>query len=150
MKHHLRNLTAATLTCAAIGGGAPSSAQAEPMLGEVKFFAGDFPPRGWELCDGQLLQIEDNIALFSILGTTYGGDGRTTFGLPNMLGRSPMHAGSGPGLPTVRLGAENDGTTTQDPALIEGTQNTEFGTAGTPVVGLNCIIAVLGLFPSRS
>ncbi len=148
MKNHLRNLTAAALTCAAIGGVAPTTAQAEPMLGEVKFFSGDFAPRGWQFCDGQLLQIADNTALFSILGTTYGGDGRTTFGLPNMLGRSPIHAGYGygPGLPQVQLGQENNGTTTQTPKI----ENDESGLAGTPVVGLNCIIAVVGWYPSRS
>jgi microcystin-dependent protein len=67
-------------------------------------FAGNFAPRGWAFCDGQLLAISSNTALFSILGTTYGGDGRTTFALPDLRGRVPVHPGTGPGLPTVRLG----------------------------------------------
>jgi len=76
----------------------------EPFLGEIIMFGGNFAPRGWALCDGQLLPIAQNTALFSILGTTYGGDGRTTFGLPELRGRAPIHAGHGPGLSDVRLG----------------------------------------------
>jgi microcystin-dependent protein len=67
-------------------------------------FGGNFAPRGWAFCDGQLLPISSNTALFSILGTTYGGDGETTFGLPDLRGRVPVHPGTGPGLPAVRLG----------------------------------------------
>ena len=67
-------------------------------------FGGNFAPRGWALCDGQLLPISQNQALFSILGTTYGGDGRTTFALPDMRGRVPLHPGTGPGLATYGLG----------------------------------------------
>ena len=69
-------------------------------------FAGNFAPRGWAFCDGQLLAVSQNDALFSLLGTIYGGDGRTTFGLPDMRGRLPLHAGSGPGLSPRRLGAK--------------------------------------------
>lgn len=69
-------------------------------------FAGNFAPRGWALCDGQLLAVSQNDALFSLLGTIYGGDGRTTFGLPDLRGRVPIHAGSGPGLSPRRLGAK--------------------------------------------
>ena len=76
----------------------------EPYLGEISWFAGNFAPRGWAFCDGQLLSISDNQALFSLLGTIYGGDGRTTFALPDMRGRSPMHYGSGPGLTPRRVG----------------------------------------------
>ncbi|NVK82815.1 MAG: phage tail protein [Cytophagia bacterium] len=76
----------------------------EPLLGEVIMFAGTFAPRGWAFCNGQLLPISQNQALFSILGTTYGGDGRTTFALPDLRGRVPLHPGSGPGLSTYRLG----------------------------------------------
>jgi len=82
----------------------PLFAQSDAMLGEIRMFAGTFAPRGWALCDGQLLPISQNSALFSILGTTYGGDGRTTFALPDLRGRAPIHAGSGPGLITKRLG----------------------------------------------
>jgi microcystin-dependent protein len=67
-------------------------------------FAGTFAPRGWAFCDGQLLAVSQNDALFSLLGTIYGGDGRTTFGLPDMRGRIPIHAGTGPGLSQRRLG----------------------------------------------
>lgn len=69
-------------------------------------FAGNFAPRGWGFCDGQLLAVSQNDALFSLLGTIYGGDGRTTFGLPDLRGRVPLHAGSGPGLSPRRLGAK--------------------------------------------
>ena len=77
---------------------------ADPFIGEIIMFAGNFAPRGWALCDGQLLSIAQNSALFSILGTTYGGDGRTTFGLPDLRGRVAVHEGTGPGLPNIRLG----------------------------------------------
>lgn len=77
---------------------------ADPTLGEIVMFAGNFAPRGWALCDGQLLPISSNAALFSILGTTYGGDGRTTFGLPDLRGRVPVHPGNGPGLTPRTLG----------------------------------------------
>lgn len=78
----------------------------EPFVGEVRMFAGNFAPRGWAFCDGQLLAVSQNDALFSLLGTIYGGDGRTTFGLPDMRGRIPIHAGQGPGLSNRRLGAK--------------------------------------------
>lgn len=76
----------------------------EPFLGQIMMFGGNFAPRGWALCDGQLLPISQYSALFSILGTTYGGDGRTTFGLPDLRGRAPIHAGQGPGLTSYRIG----------------------------------------------
>lgn len=78
----------------------------EPFVGEIRMFAGNFAPRGWAFCDGQLLAVSQNDALFSLLGTIYGGDGRTTFGLPDMRGRIPIHAGHGPGLSERRLGAK--------------------------------------------
>lgn len=81
-------------------------AQQECMLGEVKWFAGNFAPRNWALANGQLLAISQNEALFSIFGTTYGGDGRTTFRLPSLRGRSIVGAGNGPGLSQVSLGAK--------------------------------------------
>ncbi|TXF89963.1 phage tail protein [Neolewinella aurantiaca] len=76
----------------------------EPFIGQVIYFAGNFAPRGWALCEGQLLAINSNSALFSILGTTYGGDGRTSFGLPDLRGRAPVTPGSGPGLTSLSLG----------------------------------------------
>ncbi|AAZ27710.1 hypothetical protein CPS_4424 [Colwellia psychrerythraea 34H] len=81
----------------------------EPFIGQILMFGGNFAPRGWALCDGQLLSISSNTALFSILGTTYGGDGRTSFGLPDLRGRVAMHNGNGPGLSSRRLG-EKSGT----------------------------------------
>ena len=78
----------------------------EPFIGEIRMFAGNFAPRGWAFCDGQLLAVSQNDALFSLLGTIYGGDGRSTFGLPDMRGRVPVHAGQGPGLSDYRLGAK--------------------------------------------
>ena len=66
----------------------------EPYLGEIRMFAGTFAPRGWALCDGQLLSVSQNDALFSLVGTIYGGDGRTTFALPDLRGRFPMHQGN--------------------------------------------------------
>ena len=84
----------------------------DPFLGEIKMFGGNFAPRGYAFCSGQLLSIAQYSALFSILGTTYGGDGRTTFGLPDLRGRSPVHSGNGPGLPTIRLGEKSGAPTT--------------------------------------
>jgi len=75
-----------------------------PFIGEIMYFAGNFAPRGWAFCDGQLLAISSNTALFSILGTTYGGDGRTTFGLPDLRGRMAVGPRNGPGLSDYRLG----------------------------------------------
>jgi microcystin-dependent protein len=75
-----------------------------PFLAEIRIFAGNFAPRGWALCDGQLMPISQNTALFSLLGTTYGGDGRSTFALPNLQGSAPMQAGQGPGLSLRDLG----------------------------------------------
>ena len=79
---------------------------AEPYVGEIKMFAGNFAPRGWAMCDGQLLAVSQNDALFSLIGTIYGGDGRTTFALPDLRGRLPIHAGQGPGLSDRRLGSK--------------------------------------------
>ena len=78
----------------------------DPFVGEIRMFAGNFAPRGWAFCDGQLLSVSQNDALFSLLGTIYGGDGRTTYGLPDMRGRIPIHAGDGPGLFPRRLGSK--------------------------------------------
>lgn len=180
---------------------------ADPFIGEVIMFAGNFAPRGWALCDGQLIPISQNSALFSILGTTYGGDGRTTFALPDLRGRSPMHAGSGPGLSQLRLGqrggaetvtlsannlpahahqlspqdfnlnvadsaaseseptpnfslgaasiySDKTANTTVKGGQITGTtSNTGGGQAintQSPYLGINFIIALVGIYPSRS
>lgn len=75
-----------------------------PFLAEVRIFTAGFAPKGWAQCDGQLMPISQNTALFSLLGTTYGGDGRTTFALPNLQGSAPMQSGQGPGLSLRDLG----------------------------------------------
>jgi len=171
----------------------------EPFIAEIKMFAGNFAPRGYAFCNGQLLPISQNTALFSLIGTTYGGDGRTTTALPNLQGASPMHWGSGPGLTTRRIG-ESGGTpaatlteaqmpshdhigdalpaqataaTTSDPeghvlALTDGSSQRIYRNVGPvvetgvrvgngqahenrqPCLGLNFIIALVGLYPSRS
>ncbi len=76
----------------------------EPFIAEIRIWATNFAPRNWAFCNGQLLPVAQNTALFSIVGTTYGGDGRTTFGIPELQGRVPMHPGRGPGLTNRRLG----------------------------------------------
>jgi microcystin-dependent protein len=76
----------------------------DPFVGEIRIFCGNFAPQGWAFCNGQLLPISQNTALFSLLGTFYGGDGKSTFGLPNLQGQMPMSAGSGPGLTPREVG----------------------------------------------
>src|SRR5438128_2483000 len=75
-----------------------------PFVAEIRIFTGNFAPKGWALCDGQLMPISQNTALFSLLGTTYGGDGKSTFALPDLQGCAPMQAGQGPGLSLRDLG----------------------------------------------
>lgn len=84
---------------------------ANPYVGEIRLFAGNFAPAGWMLCQGQLLSIAENDVLFALIGTTYGGDGQTTFALPDLRGRVPVHQGQGPGLSPRGLG-ELGGTET--------------------------------------
>lgn len=173
----------------------------EPFLAEIRIFAGNFAPRGWAFCNGQLLPIAQNTALFSLIGTTYGGDGRTTTALPNLKGRAPMHPGRGPGLTARRLG-QRGGTETvtlteaqmpshthtaraadelpddNDPAneyvaraggrgsslyaadssSLGSMKNNVLSNAGgslahnniQPFLAMNFIIALVGLYPSRS
>jgi microcystin-dependent protein len=83
----------------------------DPFVAEIRIFPFNFAPKGWAFCDGQLMPISQNTALFSLLGTTYGGDGKSTFALPNLQGNAPMHPGQGPGLSLHELG-ENGGSTT--------------------------------------
>ena len=77
---------------------------ADPFVAEIRIFGFNFAPRGWAFCDGQILPISQNTALFSLLGTTYGGDGRSTFALPNLQVSVPVHPGQGPGLSPYDLG----------------------------------------------
>jgi microcystin-dependent protein len=112
---------------------------ADQFVGEVRMFSGNFAPNGWAFCNGQVLPISQNTALFSLLGTNYGGDGRSTFGLPNLQGAFPMHAGAsaGPGL-TPRNVGETGGrdsvtlTTAQLPAHGHAMEAVPGATTGTP------------------
>ncbi|MEZ4447950.1 MAG: tail fiber protein [Nannocystaceae bacterium] len=165
----------------------------EGFIGEIRLFAGNFAPRAWMLCEGQLLSIAQNTALFSILGTTYGGDGRTTFALPDLRGRAPVQAGHGPGLSDYRLGQKSGAeqvtltvsqmpshnhsvtsssedanaklpssgyltaggayTTTANqtalPSYIGNTGGNQPVSLVQPVLALNYIICIQGIFPSR-
>src|ERR1700761_4920658 len=82
---------------------------AQPYIGEIRMFAGSFAPAGWAFCNGQILPISENETLFNLIGTTYGGDGQSTFALPNMQGRVAVHQGTGGGLSTYVVG-ETGGT----------------------------------------
>ncbi len=84
---------------------------AQPYVGEIRIFAGNFAPAGWMFCEGQLLAIAENETLFQLIGTTYGGDGQSTFALPDLRGRLPIHQGTGPGLSTRTIG-ESSGVET--------------------------------------
>jgi microcystin-dependent protein len=173
----------------------PNAFAVEPYLGEIRWFAGNFAPRGWALCDGQILPINQNQSLYSLLGTTYGGDGRTSFALPDMRGRIPTHEGQGAGLSSRALGEKSGSETftiteqqmpTHTHALNADTangtdssavnslkagvrrgytaeantimhsdviSNTGGGQAVNnipPVQGINCIIALQGIFPPRN
>ena len=82
---------------------------AQPYVGEIRMFGGNFAPAGWAFCDGQLLPISENEVIFQLIGTTYGGDGQSTFALPDLQGRIPVHMGQGAGL-TSRIIGETSGT----------------------------------------
>lgn len=90
--------------CIALEGIYPSQNGAEPFVAEIMLFGGNFAPRGYAFCSGQILSIAQNTALFSLLGTTYGGNGQTTFALPDLRGRAALHTGQGPGLSSYNLG----------------------------------------------
>jgi microcystin-dependent protein len=177
----------------------------EPFIGEIKLFAGNFAPNGWAFCNGQILSIAQNTALFSLLGTMYGGNGQTTFALPDLRGRAPIGFGQGPGLPNVNQGeisgspthtltqnempAHNHTTTTRvnvnsdegesrspvgrylapssSGSVYAGSADQQMNTNATqvtvntsggnqpfsimqPYLGLNYIIAIEGIYPSRS
>ncbi|MEL6251848.1 MAG: tail fiber protein [Bacteroidota bacterium] len=137
----------------------------EGYIGEIRMFGGNFAPRGWALCEGQLLAISSYNALFSILGTTYGGDGRTSFGLPDLRGRTPVGAGAGPGLTNRTLGSKF-GTENLSISLkgisrklsgelsrSEGPFNVVQGNSISnvpPALGMNYIICLTGIYPSRN
>ncbi|MEM0998251.1 MAG: tail fiber protein [Bacteroidota bacterium] len=100
----------------------------EPTLAEIRIFAGNFAPRSWAFCQGQLLPINQNQALYSLLGTTYGGDGRTNFALPDLRGRTAIHAGNGSGLSDRRLGSQG-GTETNTLSVNQIPEHTHSATA---------------------
>lgn len=132
-----------------------------PTLGQIALFAGNFAPRGWALCDGQLLPIAQYQSLYSLLGTIYGGDGRTTFALPDLRGRVPVHRGQGPGLHDHLQGwkfgvSSTDIKTSKWPVstdsmevqVVTGFRDDVY--VAQPGLGVNYIIALEGTFPSRS
>lgn len=135
----------------------------EAMIGEIKMFAGNFAPRGWAFCEGQMLPISRNSALFSILGTTYGGDGRTTFALPDLRGRMPVQPGQGKNLNNVSLG-DRGGSESKElrkMTVVEKPKGKSYETytvkssnskmyTRDPYLGINYIIALQGVFPSRN
>jgi microcystin-dependent protein len=114
----------------------------EAYIGQILIVPYDYEPRGWANCDGQLLRIAEHNALFSLLGTTYGGDGRTTFALPDLRGRSPVHEGEGPGLTKVSRGQKGGGVNVDtDADSVVTTQ---------PFLGVRYIISLNGIYPSRN
>jgi len=148
-----------------------------PFIGSIMMFGFNFPPNGWALCQGQLLSIQQNTALFSLLGTTYGGNGTTTFALPDLRGRSPIGRGQGPGLSDISQGevSGTENVTLLTTNMIAGQANNFFAAANTangsmggvtatlapagnnqpfgsrnPYLGLNFSIALEGIFPSRN
>ena len=134
----------------------------EPFYGQIMMWPSNFAPRGWAFCDGQILSIMQNTPLFALLGNTYGGDARTTFALPDLRGRAPMHQGAGPGL-TLRDfgeigGAEQitlpTGTLTEAPAGDPAQQVVAAPSDGTianlpPYQTINFVIALDGVWPTR-
>ena len=179
--------------------GKANAQQVETFLGEIRMFAGNFAPTGWAFCQGQLLPIAQNQALFSLLGTTYGGDGRTTFALPDLRGRVPVGFGQGPGLsnrvigeqfgselvtlninqmpshnhtvnavtsegnqnlPTNSLPANTktldkeysdaNANTTMKATMVNPTGGSQPFGVSQPSLGVNFIIALQGIYPSRN
>ncbi|MGB0789047.1 MAG: phage tail protein [Marinirhabdus sp.] len=145
----------------------------EPFIGQIQAFGFNFAPRGWAKCEGQLLSINENTALFSLLGTIYGGDGRTTFGLPDLRGRMPIGEGQGPGLTNRQLGtmggSENNTLTTSQlpniPVNVSSANatesaptsgatlaapNTPSGRTSTPVNGYNTATPDVTLNPATA
>jgi microcystin-dependent protein len=121
---------------------------ADPFVAEIRIFPFNFAPKGWAFCDGQLLPISQNTALFSLLGTTYGGDGKSTFALPDLQGSAPMHPGQGSGLSLHDLG-EQGGTesvtllVTEMPAHQHGVGRAA-NVSGDSIVPTNCVWAMSG------
>jgi microcystin-dependent protein len=132
----------------------------QAFIGEIKLFTGNFAPRGWAQTDGQIMAIAQNTALFSLLGTTYGGDGQMTFALPDLRGRIPMHVGQGVGL-SPRVQGEQGGVefVTLRPTPIPSSPASPVpASVGfrpqvptvSPFCVINFIIALAGIFPARN
>lgn len=141
MKKLISRLAAATLALPLMAGMASSDAHAgpDPFIGEVMLVGYNFCPRGWAEANGQLLPISQNTALFSLYGTMYGGDGRTTFALPDLRGRAPIHSGQAPGLPNKQQGQKG-----QLQSLSAGNP----GDTGT--LAMRWCVALTGVYPSRN
>ena len=118
-----------------------------PYIGEIQMFGFTFAPYGWSFCNGQLVPISQNQALYAILGTTYGGDGVTTFGLPDLQSRLPVHSGQGPGLSNYVLGQAAGAATV---ALTQGQLPSHTHTAGSPVAAAATTANPVGAFPAQA
>jgi microcystin-dependent protein len=103
----------------------------DPFIGEIRMVGFNFAPRGWASCQGQIMSIQQNSALFALLGTTYGGNGQTTFGLPNFCGRSPVGQGAGPGLTPITIG-EISGSENVTMTINQMPMHTHVATASQP------------------
>lgn len=140
----LRLLAAAGLFALALGAGASKPALAsECLLGEVRWFAGNFAPRGWAFAYGQTIPISQNSALFSLLGTMYGGDGRTTFRLPDLRGRHLVGVGATQSGGSLRPGDRRA-------YRVGSTKGGGKAQYAAPSLALNPIICMVGIYPSRS
>ena len=135
----------ATASLAAASGTA--SAQ-EPFIGEIRVFGSNFCPRGWADADGQILPIAQNSALFSLYGTMYGGDGRSTFALPDLRGRAILHEGNGPGLEPTTQGERKGYEEAMAPRANAQRQRDTVRT--TPTLTIRYCVALVGIYPSRN
>jgi microcystin-dependent protein len=195
-----RSLAFALVLAAGIALSGSASAQSEPFLGEIRCFGFNFAPRGWLPAEGQIMAIAPNTALFSLLGTTYGGDGQTTFALPDLRGRSIVGVDQGPGLTPIEIGefggaeattlstaqlpahthvvtpqggagdatlvspagavpatkarttlyAPGPGSVPMAPTATSSTGGSQPVPIRSPYLGMNCDIAVEGIYPSRN
>jgi len=117
----------------------------DPFVGEIRMFGGSFAPAGWAFCQGQLLAISQNDTLFQLIGTTYGGDGESTFALPDLQGRAPMHQGQGPGITQAYTIGEKNGvenvTLTTNSIPIHNHAVVASGDGANQITGSNAILA---------
>lgn len=125
---------------------------ADPFVAEIRIFPFNFPPKGWAFCEGQLMPLSQNTALFSLLGTTYGGDGKSNFALPDLQGRMPMHHGQGPGLSLYDLGQTggSDTVTLLESEIPTHTHTIQVSDNGSPAVSSPGPTAALGSAPNRA